>query len=120
MLASMGIEYALDTQDYSGARVVLEPSVWEHHIQLKHPEVAGALPEAKQTIRDPTFVYEDRTILGTRLYYRLGAISRFRYLYLTVVIRFDLHPARVLTMYVTKEPSGSSGRLVYASARRHD
>ena len=116
----MGVQYALETQDYSGTWVILQSSVWERHVQREHPEVAGALQEAKETIRDPTFVYEDRNLPSTRLYYRLGAIPRFRYLYLTVVIRFDLQPARVMTMYVTKEPRGSSGRLVDASARRHD
>ena len=90
------------------------------HIQRERPDVSHALQQAGETIRDPTFVYEDRDFPGTRLYYRLGAIPRFRYLYLTVVIRFDRQPARVLTMYVTREPRGLSGRLVYVSARRHD
>lgn len=116
----MAQEYALEVEDYSGTRVVLRPSVWERHIQQEHPELARALEEAKETIRDPTFVYEDRTFPSTRLYYRLGAVPGFRYLYLTVVIRFDLRPAQVMTMYMTREPRGSSGRLVYASARhRH-
>lgn len=82
--------------------------------------MGGALEQAKKTIRDPTFVYEDRTFPSTRLYYRLGAIPRFRYFYLAVVVRFDRQPAWVVTMYVTKEPRGSSGRLIYASARPHD
>ena len=120
MLPGMGSEYVLDTHDYSGTRVVLEYSVWEKHIRREHPDVGDALEQARETIREPTLVYEDRGFPSTRLYYRLGAIPRFRYLYLTVVIRFDRQPARVATMYVTKEPSGSSGRLVYASTRRHD
>jgi hypothetical protein len=116
----MAREHTLEVQDYSGMWVVLESSVWETHIRRRHPEVADALEEAKETIRDPTFVYQDRIRPDTRLYYRLGAISRYRYLYLTVVLRCDLLPARVMTMYVTKEPSGSSGRLVYVSVRHHD
>ena len=120
MLPGMGSEYVLDTQDYSGTRVVLESLVWERHVRREHPDIGDALEQARETIRDPTFVYEDRAFPNTRLYYRLGAIPRFRHLHLTVVIRFDRQPARVLTMYVTREPSGSSGRLVYASTKRHD
>jgi hypothetical protein len=116
----MGAENVFEIRDYSGVSVILSRSVWEAHVLKEHPDMAGSLPSAEHTIRDPTFVYESRTYPSTRLYYRLGAIPRFRHLYMTVVIRFDRQPARVLTMYVTKGPGGSSGRLVYASASRHD
>jgi hypothetical protein len=114
----MAGEYILETQDYAGVTVVLYRSVWEKHILVEHPDMVESLRRAEMTIRDPTFVYEDRTFPSIRLYYRLGAVPRFRQLYLTVVIRFDCRLARVLTMYATKRPGGSSGRLVYASARR--
>jgi hypothetical protein len=120
MLLCMATENVLETEDYAGVSVVLDRSIWEGHILREHPDVADSLAYAEQTIRDPTFVYENNTVPSVRLYYRLGAIPRFRHHYLTVVIRFDRRPARVVTMYVTKGPGGSSGRLVYASARRHN
>lgn len=116
----MGGDFALDVEDYSGQRVTLASEVWDNHIQHEHPEVAGRLEEATEALKNPDIVYEDQEFPTTHLYYRLGAIDRFRYLYLTVVVRCDLKPARVLTMYVTREPSGSSGRLVYATARQHN
>ena len=108
----------LDVEDYSGQRVVLEKGVWADHIQHEHPETTGLLQEAGETLREPSFVYKSKEFQTTHLYYRLGAAERFRYLYLVVVVRCDLQPAEVLTMYITREPSGSSGGLVYATARR--
>jgi hypothetical protein len=120
MLPDMGSEHAVDTQDYAGARVVLTWADWHGHVIPAHPEVGDSIDAVGDTIRDPTFVFESKLSPDTRLFHRLGAIPSFRNLYLTVVIRFEFEPARVMTVYVTKEPSGSSGRLLHVSARhRH-
>ncbi len=64
-------------------------------------------------------VYEDAGEGMRRLYYRLGASGRFPLCYLVVVVAYDSEPARILTMYVTKQPSGSTGRLVHVAHRPH-
>lgn len=108
---------ALDVKDYSGRRVILHKKRWEHHIQRRHAEMLGCLRRAENALRDPAFVHEDRESATTHLYLRLGAIDRFRHLYLVVVVRYDPAPAQVITAYVTGGPSGSAGRLVYVKAR---
>lgn len=108
----------LDVADYSGRRVILHEERWNHHIQRRHPELIGCLRRVENTLRDPAFVYQAGELTSTHLYYRLGAIDRFRHLYLAVVVRLDLEPAQVRTAYLTGEPSRSKGRLVYVKARR--
>jgi hypothetical protein len=107
----------LDITDYSGRQVLLRKETWTHHIQAKHPEMLGCLRRVENTLRSPSFVYEDREFEATRLYYRLGAIDRFRHLYLVVVLGLDRRPAQVTTAYVARSPSESAGRLAYVKAR---
>ena len=113
----MDNDILIDTEDYAGRRVVLHANRWETHVLLKHPEMIGCLRQAENTLRDPSFVQQGRNP-RTVLYFQLGAIDRFRNLYLVVVVRHDLQPAQVRTMYLTREPASFVGRLVYVKARR--
>ena len=80
-----------------------------------HPEVEPYLEAVPGVLADPNVIYESAEKATTHLYYRLGAATgRFKNCYLVVVVRYDLSPARIMTMYITTEPSGSIGRILYA------
>lgn len=112
-------EYLIDTTDYRNRRVVLHTSLWNVHIARRHPEVRASLSGIEPALKQPDMVYVAKDSIA-HLYYRLGAASRFPLSYLVVLVGYGAEPACVLTIYVTREPSGSVGRLIHVEDKpRH-
>lgn len=110
----------LDTLDFRGRRVIMTRKRWQEHIQAEHPELTeGALEDVAEILESPHFVYESAKQTSRHLYYRYGDADEFyRFLYLVVVVRYDVEPARVVTAYVATMPSGTNRRLIYCEVRR--
>lgn len=57
-------------KDKDGHTVVCSRGWWEKHIINRHPEVADWLAHIQTAIQDPYQVYQDRTNLNRKIYYR--------------------------------------------------
>ena len=106
--------YLVDVLDYEGTRVVLVERTWRQHILMGHPELADSIEQLASVLQTPHVVYESANASTRHVYYRLNLVGgRNRFLYLAVVVRYDVEPARVVTAYVTGMPSGAVGRMIY-------
>ncbi len=70
-----------------------------------------------EALQEPDLVYE-RTTARVRLYYKLGMLTgRLRRTYVVVLVRYDLRPQEVRTMYPSTRPAASD-TLIYMRGRQ--
>jgi hypothetical protein len=86
--------------DPAGARVVLDPRVWNEKIVRDHPEVASHKDEALRAVSAPDHIAPDPASADRKRFYLRGAgPSRW----LLVVVSYEQTPARIISVFANRK-----------------
>jgi hypothetical protein len=95
-----GEEFAGESADPDGRRVVVPAALWHEKVLRDHPELGSHLPDVLRAISQPDLVAPDPTF-GDRSHHYLRNAGPSRWL--LVVISYEQEPARLITAFANRK-----------------
>ena len=92
--------FAGETMDPAGERVVLFDAVWRQKIVLDHPEIGPYMSAALQAVTTPDHVASDPVFANRTRYYVQGVGPSQ---WLLVVVSYEQTPARIVSAFANRK-----------------